>query len=99
MSLTEPELRLREQRLARREQLLRAREAELSAERCSADRLDALVRELVDRAPPARLPPASGVAPGLLGVWLLAGPVVLGFAEGGAAWSCLACGIVAVVVA
>src|SRR5919197_2636561 len=79
MSRTEPELRLREQRVARREQLLRAREAELSAERCSADRLDALVREFVDRTPRARLEPAPGVLPGALGLWLLASPVVLGF--------------------
>jgi hypothetical protein len=64
------------------------------------------VREFVDRAPPARLPPegallqpAPGVTPGLLGLWLLAGPVVLGFGAGSAAWSCIACGIVVAVAA
>jgi hypothetical protein len=106
MSLSEPELRLREQRLARREQLLRAREAELSAERCPADRFDALVREFVGRPPSARLPPERarlepppGVAPGLLGLWLLASPVVLGFGERGVAWSCVVCGIVVAIAA
>ena len=94
MSLSEPELRLRERRLARREQVLRAREAELRPAGCSPDRVDALLRELVDVAPPARLPRPVGAAPGLLGVWLLASPVVLGFAAEGAAWSCTACGVV-----
>jgi hypothetical protein len=99
MSLTEPELRLRARRLARREQVLRAREAELAVAESSPDQLGALMRELVDRAPPARVAPALGVAPGLLGLWLLASPVVLGFAAEGAAWSCIACGIVAALAA
>ena len=93
MSLTEPELRLRERRLARREQVLRARLSELAAPDRSPDRLDALLRELVERTPPDRVSPALGAAVGLLGLWLLASPVMLGFAAAGAAWSCVACGI------
>lgn len=107
MSLTEPELRLRERQLARREQVLHAREAELTSSSLSLDRFDALLREFAEQPTPnraeqpapERLQSPLASAAGLLGIWLLASPVVLGLATAVGAWSCILCGAALAVAA
>jgi hypothetical protein len=97
--MSEPELRRRERQLARREQVLRAREAELSSPGPSLDRFDALLCELATQPAPDRLRRPLAALVGVLGLWLLASPVVLGLSTAAGTWSCVVCGAALAVAA